>query len=123
MRMRKTRSSSSSSSSPRPPRSPGVDRFGRSGLDSPQFHTGKVTVLKADADNPPHRCARCHHAPLIGSRCPSCGLDNRAYRLARDHRRQRQHRIDDDALGDDLDDPDEGLLGNRGDDDATDEGE
>jgi hypothetical protein len=73
--------------------------------------------LKAD-----NRCQRCNHSPLISSRCPSCGLDHRAHLLARDHRRPRQHHIDD-ILGDDLDDPDEGLLGNREDDDATDEGE
>jgi hypothetical protein len=49
-------------------------------------------------------------------RCPSCGLDHRAHQLAGDHRRRHQRRIDD-ALGDDLDDPDEGLLGDRDDDD------
>jgi hypothetical protein len=69
-----------------------------------------VLVLKTD--NPRH-CRRCNHAPLISSRCPSCGLDHRAHLLARDHRR---HRHLDDILGDDLDDPDEGLLGNREDD-------
>jgi hypothetical protein len=60
-----------------------------------------VLVLKTN--NPPRRCKRCNHAPLISSRCPSCGLDHRAHLLARDHR-HRPHHIDDDALGDDLDD-------------------
>jgi hypothetical protein len=118
MRLRKTTSSSSPSSTPR---APGVNRYGRSGLDAQQFHSGptaKTLVLKTDN---PRRCKRCNHAPLISSRCPSCGLDHRAHQLARNHRRHRQDHIDDSALlGDDLDDPDEGLLGNREDDDAAD---
>jgi hypothetical protein len=71
-------------------------------------------VLKT-SDSASRRCKRCNHAPLISSRCPSCGLD---------HRRHRQRHIDDSALlGDDLDDPREGLLGDREDDLADDEGE
>lgn len=116
MRMRKA-----GSSSPRPSRAPGISRFGRSGLDSPSFHTGKVTVLKADADKP-HRCKRCNRSPLIGSRCASCGYDNRACQLARNHRRHHPRQLDN-ILGDDLDNADAGLLGDLEDDDATDEGE
>lgn len=95
MRVRKRLSSSS-------PRSPGIDRFGHSGLDSPQFHTGKVLVLKTN--NPLRRRRRCGHAPLIDARCFSCGLDHRSYQLARDHRHRQDHHLDDDdSLGDDLD--------------------
>ena len=117
--MRKARSPSSSSSSSSPPRAAGVNRYGRSGLDSAQFHTGpiaKTTVpLVLKTDHPPRRCARCNHSPLIGSRCASCGLDHR------DERRHRPRRLDN-SLGDDLDNADEGLLGDREDDDSADEG-
>jgi len=105
--MRKT---TSSSPSPRAPRPAGVNRYGRSGLDAQQFHSGPITA-KASAISSSamrarrmiHRaghCPRCDHR-LVAKRCPSCSFDSR----------------------DDLADPDEGLLGNREDDDATDEGE
>jgi hypothetical protein len=94
MRNRIIRSSSLLSS---PPRALGVDKYGRSGLDAQQFHSGpiaKKTVLVLKTNNPPrvrrrnlHRanhCGRCD-SRLISGQCPSCGLD----------------------------DPDEGLLGDR----------
>lgn len=110
--MRKT--TSPSPSSPRPPHAAGISRYGRSGGESTDFHSGPVLVLKT-SDSASRRCKRCSHR-LVAGRCPSCGLDHR------DERRQRQHHLDD-ILGDDLEDPDEGLLGNREDDDADDEGE
>lgn len=79
MRLRSKAGSSS------PPRSPGVNRYGRSGLDSAQFHTGPITkkaatraiVLRVRRNI--HRaghCGRCD-ARLVGGKCPSCGYDPR----------------------------------------------
>ena len=102
--MRKTTSPSPSS----PPRAPGISRYGRSGLDSQQFHTGPIAKTLVLKTNHPHRCKRCNHAPLIDARCPSCGYDHHSHQLARDHRHRHQRH---------LDDPREGLLAGGEDDD------
>jgi hypothetical protein len=99
----------------------GINRFGRTGLESPRFHSGSigkgeaVEASAARARRNGHRathCPRCDHR-LSAGRCPSCHWEPRDY---------RPHRVGN-ILGDDLDDPREGLLGDMGDDDATDEGE
>lgn len=100
-------SSSGSSSSPRPPRSPGISRYGRSGLDAQQFHSGpiaakaaaKAIVLRVRRKLHRHgHCGRCD-ARLVGGKCPSCGYDPRHDGDLDDD----EHDIDDvGLLGDDL---------------------
>ena len=105
-----TQKSSSSSSTPRPPRSPGVTRYGRTGGESADFHSGPIaakatraTVLRARRNI--HRinhCGRCD-ARLVGGRCPSCGYDpGNDGDLVDDE--DGEHGYSDDAglLGDDL---------------------
>jgi hypothetical protein len=95
MRVRKRLSSSSGA----PPRSAGIDRFGRSGLESSSFHTGitkkaaiKAIVLRVRRNiHCVNHCPRCDHR-LVAQRCPSCDFDS------------RDDVIDDDDAGDDLDD-------------------
>lgn len=106
MRMRKAGSSPPSSSSPRPPRSAGISRFGRSGLESQDFHSGPVTTKAATpasvrrARYNLHRvnhCSRCD-SRLIRGCCPSCGHDPDL-----DDDDERDAYIDDGGLpGDDL---------------------
>jgi len=80
MRMRKAGSSSPVS----PPRSPGVNRFGHTGLESESFHTGitKKAAISASAARARHNlhraghCGRCD-ARLVAEKCPSCGYDRR----------------------------------------------
>lgn len=83
--MRKTTSPSSPSSSSSP-RAPGVNRYGRSGLDSQQFHTGpiasKAAAVKTSAMRARRQIHRHGHCPrcdarLVGGKCPSCGADPR----------------------------------------------
>jgi len=89
--MRKTTSSSSSPSSP--PRSAGVDRYGRSGGESTDFHSGPITT-KASAVKQRaivlrvrrklHRAGHCEvcDAKLINGQCPT-SIKSRARDLNR----------------------------------------
>ena len=88
-------------------RAPGVNRFGRSGLESPRFHTGPVATKAAAIQASAQRaranlrrassCPRCDHR-LSAGRCPSCRYDPRDF----DDRDNPGYVDDSGLLGDDL---------------------
>ena len=87
--LRKSRTSqpSGTGSTPRPP---SINRFGRTGLDDPAFHTGSTAkAVKGSADHARRKmreaalrrvtaCPRCAHSRLVSIRnerlCPSCNF-------------------------------------------------
>lgn len=99
----RTRKSSSS-----PPRPAGVTRFGRTGGQSTDFHSGPITAKAATkaivlrVRRNLHRaghCGRCD-ARLVGGKCPSCGYDPRYDGDLDDD--EDGYSDDADLLGDDL---------------------
>lgn len=66
----------SSPSSPRPPRALGISRYGRSGGESTDFHSGPITAKAATVTRARSRLHRANHCEvcdrrLIRGKCPT----------------------------------------------------